>query len=226
MFGEVMQTVGTLASDFQFAGMYFHASSGLNLATYRAYNPTIGRWTNRDPAEFLDGSNMYVYAQNSPANRNDHLGLRSEPGTNCLGGACGTGKWEGPDPGQSFDSAMRGLGYECHRVNSWCDCKCPDGKHTVGVNIIRFNTSPAPGISPFYGPWSYATDTAGQLLNDWHAASLNDDGSWTWTPYDWSPGDDVPSGHFPIPYPKPETGPDPNKGKDDPNTDHFCCCKK
>jgi hypothetical protein len=39
MFGEVTQTVGTLASDFQYAGYYFHAPSGLNLTTYRAYAP-------------------------------------------------------------------------------------------------------------------------------------------------------------------------------------------
>jgi len=49
MFGEVTQTVGTLASDFQYAGYYYHAPSGLNLTTYRAYNSTLGRWINRDP---------------------------------------------------------------------------------------------------------------------------------------------------------------------------------
>ncbi len=50
MFGEVTQTVGTLASDFQYAGYYYHAPSGLNLTTFRAYNPSLGRWINRDPS--------------------------------------------------------------------------------------------------------------------------------------------------------------------------------
>src|ERR1700679_2859496 len=55
MYGEVTQTVGTLASDFQYAGYYFHAPSGLNLATYRAYSPSLGRWISRDPIGERDG---------------------------------------------------------------------------------------------------------------------------------------------------------------------------
>ena len=58
MYGEVTQTVGTLASDFQYAGYYFHAPSGLNLTTYRAYNPTLGRWINRDPIAALISSDL------------------------------------------------------------------------------------------------------------------------------------------------------------------------
>jgi len=42
-YGQVTAT-GSLASDFQYAGMYYHAPSGLNLATYRAYSPSLGRW--------------------------------------------------------------------------------------------------------------------------------------------------------------------------------------
>lgn len=36
-------------SDFQYAGYYYHARSGLYLTKYRAYNPVLGRWLSRDP---------------------------------------------------------------------------------------------------------------------------------------------------------------------------------
>jgi RHS repeat-associated protein len=76
MFGEVTQTVGTLASDFQYAGYYYHAPSGLNLTTYRAYSPSLGRWINRDPVDFMDGGNVYAYANGNPISLNDPSGLR------------------------------------------------------------------------------------------------------------------------------------------------------
>ncbi|MBI5175457.1 MAG: hypothetical protein HY986_21410 [Candidatus Melainabacteria bacterium] len=41
MYGQATQTVGNptvIRADFQYAGYYSHQPSGLNLATYRAYN--------------------------------------------------------------------------------------------------------------------------------------------------------------------------------------------
>ena len=49
MWGEPTQTVGTISADFGYAGYYVHGPSGLNLTTYRAYSPSLGRWINRDP---------------------------------------------------------------------------------------------------------------------------------------------------------------------------------
>lgn len=72
MFGEATQTVGTLASDFQYAGMYYHAPSGLNLTTYRPYSPVLGRFISRDP---IGGTNLYAYCGNNPISNRDPLGL-------------------------------------------------------------------------------------------------------------------------------------------------------
>jgi RHS repeat-associated protein len=40
---------GSLSPDFQYAGYYFHAPSGLNLTLARPYSSSLGRWLSRDP---------------------------------------------------------------------------------------------------------------------------------------------------------------------------------
>ena len=77
MYGEVAQTISTQSADFGYAGMYNHAPSGLNLATYRAYSPSLGRWTNRDPIGEMGAgvSNLYAYCVNGPVNTRDPSGL-------------------------------------------------------------------------------------------------------------------------------------------------------
>jgi RHS repeat-associated protein len=76
MYGEVTQTISTQSADFGYAGMYYHAPSGLNLATYRAYSPSLGRWINRDPIGESGGRNLYAYVGNMPSLRTDPKGLQ------------------------------------------------------------------------------------------------------------------------------------------------------
>jgi RHS repeat-associated protein len=64
-----------LFPDFAFTGHYYHSRSGLYLAPYRAYNPSLGRWISRDPIGEYGGINLYAYVGNSPLNRIDPLGL-------------------------------------------------------------------------------------------------------------------------------------------------------
>ena len=74
MYGQPTQTIASQSADFGYAGMYFHQPSGLNLATFRAYNPTLGRWINRDPMEEKGGLNLYDYVNNNPASFTDPSG--------------------------------------------------------------------------------------------------------------------------------------------------------
>jgi RHS repeat-associated protein len=99
-YGRSTEIQGNLASDFQYAGYYKHAPSGLNLALYRAYDSSKGRWLNRDPLgeeqliataspipsaainrrtgslfKIIGSSNLYGYVDNAPANSVDPSGL-------------------------------------------------------------------------------------------------------------------------------------------------------
>lgn len=64
----------TVPSDFQYAGYYSHARSGLNLTRTRAYNAGVGRWLNRDTIGESGGNNLYGYVANNPINFNDPTG--------------------------------------------------------------------------------------------------------------------------------------------------------
>jgi len=57
------------------ARLYQHGRSGLNLATYRAYNPIAGRWISRDAIGESGGLNLYAYVANNPISGRDPSGL-------------------------------------------------------------------------------------------------------------------------------------------------------
>ncbi len=65
-YGQSTTVTGTNKPDFNFTGLYRHAKSNLDLATYRAYDPDLGRWLSRDPIGENGGINLYRYGANSP----------------------------------------------------------------------------------------------------------------------------------------------------------------
>jgi RHS repeat-associated protein len=74
-YGKVTQLQGSLLSDFQYAGYYFHSPSGLNLVFRRVYSSSLGRWISRDPIEEFGSINLYVYANNDVVRWTDPSGL-------------------------------------------------------------------------------------------------------------------------------------------------------
>ena len=58
-----------------YAGMFFHARSGLYLTHYRAYDPRLGRWLSRDPIWEAGGVNLYGYVGGDPQSWSDPSGL-------------------------------------------------------------------------------------------------------------------------------------------------------
>ena len=71
-FGPTSKLQGTLDSDIQYCGYYFHAPSGLNLTWQRAYKPSLGRWLSRDPVKQFE--NSYAYCSNQPISMRDPSG--------------------------------------------------------------------------------------------------------------------------------------------------------
>jgi RHS repeat-associated protein len=76
-YGRRTKISGSLDADFSYAGMYYHAASGLNLTYFRPYDADLGRWLSRDPIGEMGGVNLYGYVLNNPLNWLDPLGLFS-----------------------------------------------------------------------------------------------------------------------------------------------------
>jgi RHS repeat-associated protein len=70
----LMPATGPL-TDFRYAGMFYHADSGLYLTQYRAYDPRTTRWLSRDPIGETGGVNLYPYVEDNPLIKIDPKGL-------------------------------------------------------------------------------------------------------------------------------------------------------
>jgi len=79
VYGERTKVGGDLDSDWGWAGLWHHEPSGLDLATYRVYDPEMGRWLSRDPLGEGVDYNLYRYCGNDPVGCVDPAGLDSAP---------------------------------------------------------------------------------------------------------------------------------------------------
>ncbi|MBX9769728.1 MAG: RHS repeat-associated core domain-containing protein [Candidatus Obscuribacterales bacterium] len=77
LFGRQTKLQGSTDSDFQFATFYSHSPSGLHLAQFREYRPSLGRWIRRDPIGEIGGLNLHIYAFNRPSSIIAPTGLDS-----------------------------------------------------------------------------------------------------------------------------------------------------
>ena len=74
-YGAVARSNGSTPTDYQYARLFAHPTSGLNLSATRAQDGVTGRWLNRDPIRELGGVNLYAYVAARPTIRTDHKGL-------------------------------------------------------------------------------------------------------------------------------------------------------
>ena len=76
-YGAVARSSVTNGTDYQYAGLWAHTQSGLNLATFRGQDGVTGRWINRDLIRETGGINLYSYSYATPTNLRDSSGLIS-----------------------------------------------------------------------------------------------------------------------------------------------------
>ena len=83
-FGNMTQT-GTLSQPYAYTGRELDKETGLYYYRARYYDPSIGRFLQKDPISFAGGDwNLYGYVQNNPINFIDPYGLeKSGPGSLC-----------------------------------------------------------------------------------------------------------------------------------------------
>jgi len=89
-YGQLIQSAGTTATDFRYAGMFNLQGAGLYLTNYRAYDPNTGRWLSRDPIGEDGGINLYGYVNENPVSFIDPKGLEAVipfPASGAVGGA-------------------------------------------------------------------------------------------------------------------------------------------
>jgi RHS repeat-associated protein len=74
-YGNLTSSTGKVANPWRYAGGYYDANTGLYKFGIRYYDPSTGRWTQRDPVggslQELTKANPYVYAGNDPVNMVD-----------------------------------------------------------------------------------------------------------------------------------------------------------
>lgn len=78
-FGNVISDTNPGFQPFGFAGGLYDQDTKLVRFGARDYDPTVGRWTAKDPILFLGGStNLYGYVLNDPVNLVDPSGLKDK----------------------------------------------------------------------------------------------------------------------------------------------------
>jgi RHS repeat-associated protein len=73
-YGQPLGMTGATATDFRYAGLFYHQPTGLYFATRRVLDPTDGHWESRDPLGERASINLYAYAGQNPVGVADPAG--------------------------------------------------------------------------------------------------------------------------------------------------------
>jgi RHS repeat-associated protein len=73
-FGNCVTNIGSFTPRYTFSTKEYLDAVELYLYAYRLYDPVSGRWTQRDPVDYLDSVNLYQFCGNNPVNSIDEFG--------------------------------------------------------------------------------------------------------------------------------------------------------
>ena len=74
----VNKNIKAAAKRYRYTGMERDEESGLEYHSARYYLPWLGRWVSCDPANLVDGVNLYIFTQGNPIKLKDDRGMKSE----------------------------------------------------------------------------------------------------------------------------------------------------
>jgi RHS repeat-associated protein len=89
-YGSILRTTGTMP-DYLFGGMMWDVNMLYNLSETRLYDPSMGRWWQRDPIGYAGGVNTYEYAGSNPVSNFDPEGTKPIPGMAPINTVIGAG---------------------------------------------------------------------------------------------------------------------------------------
>ena len=117
-------------------GYYTDTETGLQIATFRYYDPASGRFVTRDPIGFGGGINIYAHVRNGAINSADPMGLNPWEGIifGTTGSAAANGGFGIAQAGASF-SEIRGISInsngtsvgDASSVGAFANLRAPDG---------------------------------------------------------------------------------------------------
>ena len=70
-FGNCYEKTGPFIPRYTFSTKEYLSDAKLYSFMYRFYDPVAGRWTQRDPIDYQDSSNLYQFCGNNPVNSTD-----------------------------------------------------------------------------------------------------------------------------------------------------------
>ncbi|QTA79406.1 RHS repeat-containing protein [Desulfonema limicola] len=158
-----------IGNNYGFTGTLFDSDTQLNYMLNRYYSPNLGRFMSKDPAGYVDGGNLYLYAKSDPINNVDFSGLSAEDclKTQDIQWSADKNIWEVLKKMRlgEIRTASAGVGAGLTLSLSACnkDC-CKDGKTTnlnymKGSLTVEFSLS---GSAPIPG-WGIDIPKIGQL---------------------------------------------------------------
>ena len=148
-FGNVMNDTAPGATPFGFAGGLYDKDTGLVRFGARDYDPSVGRWTSKDPVAFEGGMNLYLYVGDDPVDGIDPAGQAGK--FSCDIGVITVGERRTPQSPLSF--ALRLIPSFGCKFTYCVDRPCSPANPSCSLGLLSIPTIPiSVGVSVSASP--------------------------------------------------------------------------